>query len=112
TDTMGSRPGQSDSTLPYKVLCTLENGLTGVLMDRDFADDEEGRLKFQQTIREDMTISCVIVAVKYEEFAVGECPVPSPLRCFLCLFLYFPAACCLRFPLSFARSRQKRFLTS
>ena len=112
TDTMGSRPGQSDSTLPYKVLCTLENGLTGVLMDRDFADDEEGRLKFQQTIREDMTISCVIVAVKYEEFAVGECPVPSPLRCFLCLFLYFPAACCLRFPLSFAPSRQKRFLTS
>ena len=44
-------------TLPYKILCKLENGLTGVLMEAGFADTDEEKLQFQMAIREDMTIS-------------------------------------------------------
>ena len=48
---------------PYKVLCKLENGLTGVLMEQQFADSDEEKMRFQMSIREDMTISCVITEV-------------------------------------------------
>lgn len=43
--------------MPYKILCKLENGLTGVLMEQSFADTDEEKQQFQMSIREDMTIS-------------------------------------------------------
>jgi hypothetical protein len=46
---------ENERTLPYKVLCKLENGLTGVLQEMHFADSEEDKIRFQSTIREDMT---------------------------------------------------------
>ena len=46
---------ENERTLPYKVLCKLENGLTGVLQEMHFADSEEDKIRFQSSIREDMT---------------------------------------------------------
>lgn len=39
-------------------------------MEKDFADTEEEKIRFQMAVREDMTISCVIMQVKFEEYAV------------------------------------------
>ena len=50
---------------------TLAHTHTGVLSEQCFADNDEEKLQFQRTIREDMTIPCVVIDVKYEEFAVG-----------------------------------------
>ena len=46
---------ENDRTLPYKVLCKLENGLTGILQEHHFADSDAEKAKFQSSIREDMT---------------------------------------------------------
>jgi hypothetical protein len=44
---------------------------TGILSEQFFADNDDEKLQFQRTIREDMTIPCVVMDVKYEEFSVG-----------------------------------------
>ena len=65
---------EASAALTFHVICQTQN----------FADSEDEKVQFQMSVREDMTISCVIIEVKFEEFSVGLSPLLALPEC-LCI---------------------------